>query len=132
MKPPVLSSLLASLILSSGTVISMDMTALANLQTHLEQARALLQKPNVENEAARRSAVAEQLNLALSDFEVRKKTYGNDLPLVEKAVKSAQGEMARGKTAKTRAKALEFVKQALKQYEKGRSFPTNPGRSLHF
>ena len=116
MKTP-LPSLLATIFLTGSAFAA---APLNTAQTHLENARALLERPNVKKAAAHENKVSQQLSLTLSNLEETRKNKGSHLPLAEKAVKAAQEEMAKGDTPENRAKALEYVKEALKQGEKAR------------
>ena len=93
-------------------------------KTNLEKARALIETPNVKSkrEEARENKISQHLSLALSNLEEAPKNRGSALPLAIKAVKSAQAEIAKGSAAENQAKALEFVKVALKQAD--RAFDT--------
>ncbi len=112
-----LPSLLATLVLAGNAFAAMPVNTARN---HLEKARALLERPNVKTkqEDGLENKVSNHLSLALSNLEETPKNRGSYLPLAIKAVKSAQEELAKGSAAENQAKALEFVKAALKQADK--------------
>ncbi len=112
-----LSSLLAILVLTGIALADMPVDSARN---HLEKVRTLLERPNVKTkqEAGVENKIANHLSLALTNLEGARKNRGSYVPLAIKAVKSAQEEIAKGSSAENQAKALEFVKVAIKQADK--------------
>ena len=86
---------------------------------NLENVSALLQKPHVAKPKKNENAVVGQLNRALTHLEEVNKNKGSQLPEAVKDVKAALTEMAAGDDEAHRAKALEYVKSALKHVDKG-------------
>jgi hypothetical protein len=87
---------------------------------HLQNAQVILERPNPKNPGRRENALAGQLTRALANIEESKENKGSNRPLAIKAVKNAQAELAAGDDEAHRAKALEYVKEAIEHMTKAR------------
>ena len=93
--------------------------AMLEARDNLERVSVLLQQPNVAKADKHENAIVNQLNRALINLGEVTKDKGSQLPAAIKDVEAAQAELAAGDDEGHKAKALEYVKSALKHVQKG-------------